>query len=706
MEHYIISNIRKLVLSGFFCIFTSLIYSQATDSVWNIWTDTSQADTIRLKAIHNYNWFGYVFTQPDSAEYFADLQYDFAKKINSGFFMADASNMKAISFYFRGELDSAIVYYKESAEEYAKADIKAGGAKVTMNLGSVYLAQGNYAKAVENYTRSLKLHDEINDTLGQAQCLTNIGTVNLYQGEFDDALTCYFKAIELYKFTDNTADLATSISNVGSVYADQMKYVKAKEKYLEALEIHRSINDVNGIARTTNNLGICEFGLGNYDLAEAHYKEALEMFQSISDNNNSIAAMNGLGMVYSQQGKSLKAIQLLTKSLKLGQKLGYPKEVADAAEELYRLHRKSNPSRSLEMFELYIEMRDSIESDENKQEIIRQKFKYEYEKQAATDSITHVEKEKVMEAKLLAETIEKKAQRTQNLLLWIGFAIAIIFGVFVYNRFKVTHKQKEVIDSAYKELADKNKEIMDSILYAKRIQTAILPTDKLFNKELPNSFVLYLPKDVVAGDFYWLEKSKTEPNSILIAAADCTGHGVPGAMVSVLCNNGLNRSVREHQLSDPGEILNKTREIVIEEFSKSADKVNDGMDIALISLKGNKLKYAGAHNPLWIVRDNAIIEMKANKQPIGSFEFPMPYDTLEIELKKSDSVYIFSDGYVDQFGGEKGKKFKPAKFRNLLISIQDKNMSEQKEILHNEFKKWRGELDQVDDICIIGLKLP
>jgi serine phosphatase RsbU (regulator of sigma subunit) len=214
---------------------------------------------------------------------------------------------------------------------------------------------------------------------------------------------------------------------------------------------------------------------------------------------------------------------------------------------------------------------------------------------------------------------------------------------------------------------------------------------------------------VVAGDFYWMEQVAPAGNNnetkVLFAAADCTGHGVPGAMVSVVCNNALNRSVREYGLTDPGEILNKTREIVVAEFEKSEEEVKDGMDIALCSLEGNKLQYAGAHNPLWIIRNGAIIETKANKQPIGQFDNPEPYTTHSFDLEHGDAIYIFSDGYVDQFGGEKGKKFKSRAFRELLLSIQDKAMEEQKTIIDEAFSSWKGDLEQIDDVCVIGVRI-
>ena len=280
-------------------------------------------------------------------------------------------------------------------------------------------------------------------------------------------------------------------------------------------------------------------------------------------------------------------------------------------------------------------------------------------------------------------------------------------------------------------LEEKNKEIIDSINYAKRIQNAILPTDKIVKEYLKESFVLYKPKDIVAGDFYWMEtiSSPQRENMVLFAAADCTGHGVPGAMVSVVCHNALNRTVREYGLTDPGEILTKTREIVVEEFEKSDEGVKDGMDIALCSLTDNTLQYAGAHNPLWVVRDchkelidvsgnsqmstfqlteeegPCLIEIKANKQPIGKFDNPEPYTTHTFELEKGDVIYIFTDGYVDQFGGERGKKFKTKVFRELLLEIHKKTMSEQKKLIEKAFEKWKGNLEQVDDVCVIGVKI-
>ncbi len=289
--------------------------------------------------------------------------------------------------------------------------------------------------------------------------------------------------------------------------------------------------------------------------------------------------------------------------------------------------------------------------------------------------------------------------------LYIIVGLILIYLLIQLRTAKLKKKQVELehkIELATHEITEQHNEIMDSIAYAKRIQNAILPPQRIVKEYLKESFILYKPKDVVAGDFYWMEQKN---GTTLFAAADCTGHGVPGAMVSVVCNGALNRSVREFNLNNPGEVLNKARELVISEFEKSDEEVKDGMDIALCALNGRSLKYAGANNPLWIVRNSEIIEIKADKQPIGKFEKAKPFTTHAFTLESGDTIYIFSDGFVDQFGGQKGKKFKSKAFRELLISIQNLSLSEQKTIIDDTFENWRGSIEQIDDVCVIGVRV-
>ena len=278
-------------------------------------------------------------------------------------------------------------------------------------------------------------------------------------------------------------------------------------------------------------------------------------------------------------------------------------------------------------------------------------------------------------------------------------------GVIISKQKQETEDQRDAIQKQHVELEEKTKEITDSINYAKRIQEAILPPLSFVKENLPRSFIFYQPKDIVAGDFYWME---AEEDYSVFAAADCTGHGVPGAMVSVICSNALNRSVREFKLTLPGKVLDKTLEIVLEKFEKSEEEVKDGMDIALCTFeqKTGKLQFAGANNPLWIVRkdSNEIEEYKADKQPIGSYLKHVPFATHETILKEGDTAYIFSDGYSDQFGGKMGKKFKSINFKKLLISIHEKPMNEQCELIKKNFYDWMGHHEQLDDVCVIGFR--
>lgn len=297
-----------------------------------------------------------------------------------------------------------------------------------------------------------------------------------------------------------------------------------------------------------------------------------------------------------------------------------------------------------------------------------------------------------------------------NIFFFVSLFLTYFLGYYfisINNDFeKLINKQKESLE-------EKNKEITDSITYAKRIQLSIIPTEKQIKEIIPDSFVYYLPKDIVSGDFYWTQSVN---DLFFIAAADSTGHGVPGAMVSVICSNALNRSVKEFNITETGKILNKTRELVIETFAKSDSDVKDGMDISLLCIDSNnqKISWSGANNPLWYICDSStpnksgekeLIEIKADKQPIGNADLPKPFTTHYIEYKKGISFYLFTDGFADQFGGPKGKKFKYKQLSDLILKKQSQSMAEQEDTLSQTFMAWKGDLDQVDDICIIGVKL-
>lgn len=253
-------------------------------------------------------------------------------------------------------------------------------------------------------------------------------------------------------------------------------------------------------------------------------------------------------------------------------------------------------------------------------------------------------------------------------------------------------------------IEEQNKDIIDSIKYAKYLQNAILPPHEFINEQVSDNFIYYKPKDIVAGDFYWAEKVN---DTIFIAAADSTGHGVPGAMVSVVCSSALNRAISEFGLVEPGRILDKTSELVSETFEKSASEVKDGMDISLLSidLKNKSVFWSGANNPLWYMHHGVLTELKADKQPIGKTEHPKPFRTHKIEFNENTTFYLFTDGFADQFGGSDGKKFKYKQFADLLVEHAHLSLKLQLENIDKAFMDWKGKLDQVDDVCVIGIKI-
>jgi serine phosphatase RsbU (regulator of sigma subunit) len=294
-----------------------------------------------------------------------------------------------------------------------------------------------------------------------------------------------------------------------------------------------------------------------------------------------------------------------------------------------------------------------------------------------------------------------------NVIVICGFLLYTI----AYFR-ELTNRQNNELELNYKSIEiqkqlvdNKNKEITDSIEYALRIQNAILPPTGLVKNCLGSCFIYYRPKDIVAGDFYWIEKLD---DVVLFAACDCTGHGVPGAMVSVICHNALNRAVREFGLKQPAEILDKTAEIVIESFSKSEEDIKDGMDVSLCSYntKTKVLQWAGANNPLWLFKNGELIETKADKQPIGMNDSRKPFTNHTFNLNTSDTIYLFSDGVTDQFGGETGnKKLTKKRFREFILSIQGKEMKEQEITLDKFITDYRKKVEQIDDMLVMGVKI-
>ena len=321
------------------------------------------------------------------------------------------------------------------------------------------------------------------------------------------------------------------------------------------------------------------------------------------------------------------------------------------------------------------------------------------------------------ESKILTYRFVIKTPWWQSWLARIAFVIAAVLLVYAIIRVrerKLKQKQRELentvqertraLELEKQRVTEKNNEILDSISYAKRIQRAILPPESEIQQAFSSYSLFYQPKDIVAGDFYWLNNRN---GAIWFAVADCTGHGVPGALVSVVCNNALNRSVNEFGLALPSDILNKTRELVLHEFERSSQDVKDGMDISLFYRPANSsvIYWSGANNPLWIYRDGEMLEWKADRQPIGKYDFAKDFSNHKIELQQSDELFLFTDGFQDQFGGDKNKKLKVVNWRTFLLELSQVPVPQREAYISSWFDTWKGENEQVDDICLFSWKI-
>lgn len=627
--------------------------------------------------------------------------------------------------------DSSINYYNQAIEIHRKS--REGLTYLNNNkiyydnelsnlyniAGKAYLRSIDYKNAIKYQEMALNICDTSNKEI-YSNILTELG--HLYATNFNYKLASQYieKSLSLRKSMDTSkinilALIAWSYSDIGFYYFKNNKTKKALNYFNNAILTWDNIiqkdnnlkNKVNAekakvylsIGKTLNALDKAEDCQNYYYKSYNIFKEIFEKDDILKDAiqesyQNTIIE---LAKFQFELENYQYALQFLNDHKELFNSVHSNIQLNSVQTHLYyKIFKNLNqPKKALEYFEHYTLFRDSTKSNDKIKEI----NKFELKLKAKQDSINNAHQKEIA-AKEYENDINEKEKK--QLILQIGIValfLLLCIGLWSYSQKK---KANHLISIQKQLVEEKNKDIIDSMNYARRIQSAILPPNSLIQKQLPNSFIFYLPKDIVAGDFYWLE---TLGKTILFAVADCTGHGIPGAMVSVIGNNSLNRSVREHKLTKPGKVLDKAREILIKEFEKSEQEVKDGMDISLCAINGNQLEFAGANNPLWIVRNGELIETRGDKQPIGKYDDAKPFTNNQFDLQKEDTIYIFSDGFADQFGGEKGKKFKKANFKKLLLSIQDQTMSEQKVIIEKEFKNWKGQHEQIDDVCVMGLRI-
>jgi serine phosphatase RsbU (regulator of sigma subunit)/Tfp pilus assembly protein PilF len=612
--------------------------------------------------------------------------------------LALALNSLGIITYTKGESSKALDYYYKSLHIRQELNDKKGIAATLNNIGIVFQEQAEHNKAIDYYTQSLKISEQIGDKNSEANCLSNIGRIYRELKDTVKAIDYQTRSLEIRQAIKDKRGVAIAYSNLGSLYSDMDNNSKALMYFEKALAVTRELGDKNKIAFSLSNIGFIHKKRNENKEAIAYFKESLQMFEETGSKKLIAATLVNIGDVYKQKGEITTAIPFYKRALPIAKEGHFVSVLKDVSEALTKAYRATNNlNDALVMQDLYYQMRDSILNETNQKEVFKQEFKYNYDKQKAIDDKEH--------EKQLAVSEERDQKLRIAIYLGTGIIILILgFTFFALNRLRLSRRQNTEINKQKDIVEEKQKEIMASFTYAKRLQDGILPSENYIKSLLPESFVLYKPKDIVAGDFYWLERKS---DRILFAVGDSTGHGIPGAIISVICSNALNMAVMEFGITDPGKILDKTREIVLENFSKSGADVKDGMDISLLSidLKLNEVEWSGANNPLWYISQNQFIEIKANKQSIGKTDNPLPFTTHSIKYKKGDVFYLFTDGYPDQFGGPDAKKLKYKALKEILVANSNHPLESQKRKLNSTFEKWRGDLEQVDDVTIVGVRL-
>ena len=643
-------------------------------------------------------------------------------------------------------------------------------------IAGIYREQHDYPKALEYSFKCLKIMETLNDKKGIGVSYCDLGLIYRYKGDYPKALDCFLKYLKFNEELNNKQAMGTAYTNIGCIYSDQLDNLHSLFYFYKSFNTAKLLDNKTGIILSSGNISenyldiyqndslskgqtlITKEHISHTELRDSalvYLNIGLDVAEKLQEKYWKSFVMSQFGNFYYKQKKYNEAVAYYLKSYSIVDSTHIMREKMWRSRDILSCYKNmKNWEVAYKWFETYIQCKDSIFNETKNKEITAKEMNYEFEKKQDAAKAEQDKKDAMSMAKLNQE-------KTKSYALYGGLALLLTFGGFMFNRFKVTQKQKNTIEQKEKEtqnqktiVEEKNKEITQSIEYALRIQTAILPPTRIVKQYLENSFILYKPKDIVAGDFYWMETvgitdskfqisnstqqseiSNLQSEIILFAACDCTGHGVPGAMVSVVCHNALNRAVREFGLTQPAAILDKTAEIVIENFSKSEEDIKDGMDISLVSLKFEsskskvaKLEWAGANNPLWIVRsrhselvsespdfemlkqvqndDYELIETKADKQPIGMNDDSKPFTNHTFTLNAGDTIYLFTDGFADQFGGETGeKKLTRKKFKEVLLSIQNKSMEDQCIALDNFIVDYRKQVEQIDDILVMGVRV-
>jgi len=546
----------------------------------------------------------------------------------------------------------------DAKEYFESVKEKEPGFPVCLNfLARVYESYGDYEHGLNYAQEALKEARKIKYREGEGDILSNLGLIYNRLSDYEQALESFKKSLAIRKKLNNARAVASSLNLIARTYSLKGEYIKALDYYKKSLALRKKENDTSGLP--WSHLGIASLKEKALDPEDAirHYQESLRLNESLGEKRLEVQCLLGLGRIYSGKGEKEKAYGYLNRALTLAgdikaRPLLY--EIHLALGEMYERVREFD--KALSHYKLYQKIEKEVLNNESRNRLKNQQIAF------------------------ATERSKKEAE--------------------IYQLRNVKLKK------AYKEIEEKNEQITDSIRYASRIQHAVLPQEDQYNDYMPEHFIFFRPKDIVSGDFYWIAK---KGNDLIIAVADCTGHGIPGAFMSMLGISFLNDIVGGMEVPETNLILDKLRKQVITSLHQSGKEgeAKDGMDISLsvYNTKTRVLQYSGAYNPLYHIRQGKLTELKADRMPIAIYvNMEMVFSTKNLQIRKGDVIYMFSDGYADQFGGPEGRKFKYKPMKELLIDIHEQPMHKQKMILEKRFEQWKGSLPQIDDVILMGVR--
>lgn len=560
-----------------------------------------------------------------------------------------------LAYYHQAHYDSALAEMFHALEVFSHDSLKRDRAGVLNNIGNVHYFT-NRRQAIGYYKQSLAIHEELGNLDGMASQYGNIGLIHVAEGDTAKAIDHSKRSLEIYEQLGHEASIATSQINLAHTYREFGMFAEALPYALQSLELRRKLNENKGMAVSTIVLASIHMDMADYAKAIPLYEEGIDMVHRLGLRSYEWEAMYHLARCHVLSGRPEKAVAL------------YPR---------------------------VIEIKDSIYKDESTAQIAKMEALYQTQKDG---------KVKLLERE--AEINELQLRKRETYLA-AATAITFLLGIMSLMAF-FAYRSKARVNSILEKknhlIEEQKKEITDSIRYAENIQRALLPPADVLRAVFPDSFIFHRPKDIVSGDFYWIHDL---PDRVYFAVVDCTGHGVPGAFMSFIGTSALNRAITDLRLVSPSDILSGLSDQVSEMLrSGRGTDVKDGMDLALCCYfkQSGELHYAGAYNPLWVLRNGQMEVIRADKQPVGETFGRRPFTNHIVHVTKGDAVYLFSDGYADQFGGTDDKKIGTAKFRAKVASIGHLPLKDQGEVLSQFFDSWKGAAEQVDDVCVMGIR--